>query len=131
VDHNDTNTFWKLFCWTNVSPTDEKIFKATSLGPFVFSMAGQSTKITHCQIAGIDPAYNTPRPLRRGGFVSPNSPATGTIRFSQQSSSVSADDEIPFGKGPEGNFWLVVEIRIPGTNAPPASPPAAGSPPAR
>jgi hypothetical protein len=113
----DTNQFWKLHCWTNVSRSDESMHKSLT-GGSVALPAGE--KLLRCKTAIGPPLKksNTPRPVKKGGFIRPNIPVTGVIGFSQMFSGFAVENFVEFGKGPDGNYWLVVPILVPDTKKP-------------
>jgi hypothetical protein len=61
---------------------------------------------------------NTPKPVRKAGVLKPNIPVTGVIGFSQVFSTFVVESFVEFGKGPDGNYWLVVPILVPNAKKP-------------
>jgi hypothetical protein len=125
----DTNAFWKLYCWTNVSPRDEASEKIAALNANFKSLPGDQVGYGSFRIKPVEPGFNTPRPLGNRGATQYNIPVTGVITFTMKGSSPSQfgnkpirftnDNGLYFGKGPGGNFWLAVETFVPKEKATP------------
>ena len=113
----DTNQYWKLHCWTNVSRSDETMHKSLTVGSVALP-AGE--KLLRCKTTIGPPLKqsNTPRPVKKAGFLKPNIPVTGVIGFSQVFSTFVVESFVEFGKGPDGNYWLVVPILVPNAKKP-------------
>ena len=142
----DTNAFWQLHCWTNVSTRDEAMHKHAAFNGNFQQLPGDRFAYSSFRIEGVEPGFNTPRPVRARrarnlpttsgsgtntdepaeivGVDQYNIPVTGVITFKSEGSSpsqfegrepvrFSSDNGLYFGKGPDGNFWLAVEIFVP------------------
>jgi hypothetical protein len=113
----DTNGFWKLHCWTNVSRSDQITHKSLTAGSVALP-AGE--KLLRCRTSIGPPLKqsNTPKPVKKAGFLKPNIPVTGVIGFSQVFSTFVVESFVEFGKGPDGSYWFVVPILVPDAKKP-------------
>jgi hypothetical protein len=119
----DTNTFWRLHCWTNVSSRDEAMHRTAAFNANFKQLPGDDVTYSSFRIKTADPGINTPRPAGTRGLIQYNIPVTGVILFTMKGSSPSQfggkpirfsnDNGLYFGKGGDGNFWLSVEIFVP------------------
>ena len=113
----DTDSFWKLHCWTNVSTRDEATHKHAAFSENFKQLPGDQFTYSSFGIKGVEPGFNTPQPVRarRALYASASSgsgtntipsaeivgvdqyniPVTGVITFKIKGSSPSQFDDKP------------------------------------
>src|SRR5437870_3559744 len=86
LESQDTNTFWKLHCWTNVSLEDGRWIRKPAYGLFKTS---DDEKILYksFSVRGVEKGYNAPRPVGPKGSLQYNIPVTGIITFTSKVTS--------------------------------------------
>jgi hypothetical protein len=127
----DTNLFWKLHCWTNVSPKLERFHKF-ALSSYFKKYPDDRMTFGSFRILPPLPEHTRTVTRRNGSQSQQNLPVEGWITFRQKGTSrleglvgadglgkrytFSADGELLFGKAADGNYWLSVIISTPPAN---------------
>lgn len=113
----DTNSLWKLHCWTNVTLRDEAWHKHAAFSDNFKQRPGDQFSYSAFRLKGVEPGFNTPRPVRvrRAWYTSAslgsltntplpaeipsvnqyNIPVTGVITFKIKGSFPSQLDDKP------------------------------------
>src|SRR5262249_20173741 len=92
-------------------------------------LPGDEVSYSSFRIKSVERGFNNPRPAGVRGVVQYNIPITGVITFTMKGTSPSRfegkpirfsdDNGLYFGKGPDSNFWLAVEIFVQKNKPPP------------
>src|SRR5258706_7578994 len=124
----DTNLFWSLHCWTNVTAQAERIHRKFSEGLFEKSPRDRYK----FRSFGFRPPFsndNVPKRRKNGSYSQWNVPIDGYVFFNQygrdgeslpgypHGTKFSADGGLGYGKRPDGTYWLAVVTDVAPTNA--------------
>jgi len=75
----DTNSLWKLHCWTNVSPREEAWHKHADFSDNFKQLPGEQFTYSSFRIKGVQAGFNAPRRGRaRSDLIASASPGAGT-----------------------------------------------------
>src|SRR5262245_8988741 len=77
----DTNAFWRLTCWTNVSPEDERSHKKASLNANFKQTPQDTVSYGGFSIKSVEKGFGNPTPIGPKGLLAYNIPVTGVITF--------------------------------------------------
>jgi len=117
LTRQDTNFFWKLHCWTNISAERQERRKSSTLH---FKDPGDIKKsYSNFRLVPVPPDINKVRRRKDGGAIYPNIPIEGLIAYDCQivskdflgrRTSGGAGGDIEYGRTLDGTYWLTVMV---------------------
>ncbi len=131
-ENHDTNLFWRLHCWTNISEKAERIQRGVYA---VYFKEAPSDVLAFKSFKSVQPPpawYTNMSKGQSGSTLRFNIPLKGVIFFRQHTtrthespvlkkplvSSMDSGGELPFGVTGDGTFWIAVLLPSTRTDRP-------------